>query len=106
MTHTLFSFDFRRISAFVMVAALMLGLAMANLRLAGETTQTASTISQMVPNETAQAMVGAGPGHCGIAVGVIGGVIALGAAGVTLGFGAAFAMSATLHVAAVMCVAA
>lgn len=62
-----------------------------------------SVLTQALPDEIAESKMGAGPGACGIAVGIAAGVIGLGMAGVTLGFGSALAISAGFHLAGIMC---
>jgi hypothetical protein len=51
----------------------------------------------------AQAVVGGLDWGCGLLVGAVGAVVAIGVGGATLGFGAAFAASAAIHVGAVAC---
>ncbi len=63
-----------------------------------------TTATNILTDHAAISAVGSGPGGCGIAVGIVGGVVGLALGGVTLGFGTALAISASLHVAAIACV--
>lgn len=64
----------------------------------------AAPVSAHIADATANLAVGGMmAGACAISVGAIGGVIALGVGGATLGFGAAFAIAATIEISAVAC---
>lgn len=52
---------------------------------------------------TANTVVGGLDWGCGLLVGAVGSVIAIGVGGATLGFGGALAISATIHVGAIAC---
>jgi hypothetical protein len=97
------SIDHRRMLAFSLAAILALSAATANLSFTNSKTS-APVFTQTLPDEIAEVNVGAGPGTCGIAVGIAAGVIGLGLAGVTVGFGAAVAISIGFHATALLCV--
>lgn len=89
---------FRKIAPFFMVAALMLTLAAVNLNAApaGET--------QVLTDTAAAVVVGSNIG-CTATGAIIGGVVALAVGGVTVGIGAAIAISAAAHITAAYCLA-
>ena len=83
---------------------LLLGAITANLELTKSSIPD-SSITQVLPDEIAGPKIGSGPGTCGIAVGIAAGVAGLAIGGVTVGIGAALAISAGLHAAAILCAA-
>jgi proteasome assembly chaperone (PAC2) family protein len=61
------------------------------------------TFTQVMNNEMSAASVGGIIGGCGILVGIGVGLVGAALSGVTFGFGVALAISAGLHVSAVIC---
>lgn len=99
MTTTLTRPSANQMLALGLTTLLTFGLLFANLH--GVETRSAST--HMLSNTVAAATVGTSIGGCGILVGAVGAVVGLGLAGVTVGIGAALAISATIHVGAILC---
>jgi hypothetical protein len=59
--------------------------------------------AQVMNNEMSATTIGGSIGGCGILVGIGVGIVGAALSGVTLGFGVALAISAGLHVSAVLC---
>ncbi len=97
------SIDYRRWLAFNLALILALGVTTANLNFT-HSNSGVPVLTQALPDEFAAVNTGAGPGTCGMVVGIAAGVIGLGLAGITVGFGAALAISAGFHAAAILCV--
>ncbi len=84
-----------RLLAILLVAGLAVGAFAINLQ---GTQQTAPLAASAAVDA-----IGGTDWGCGLLVGAVGGTIGLIAGGVTIGFGAALVISATIHVAAVAC---
>lgn len=91
--------DLNRMAPLCLAALLTFGLFFMNLREGASF----SVTSQALPEAVLAPTVGANPGACGIFAGIAIGVVAAAAGGVTVGFGAALAISAGLHVSAALC---
>ncbi len=94
--------DHRRLMSLGFAVILMLGAVTAHLNPVGSNTFSTTT-THILYDDAAHEAVGSGDGACGIAVGIATGIVILAVGGATIGLGAAFALSAGLHVAAIYC---
>lgn len=61
-------------------------------------------VTRYLPDSEAAALIGGlSPGACGVLVGLGVAVVALGSSTITVGLGAAFAISAGIHISAALC---
>jgi hypothetical protein len=95
-------FDHPRWMSLGLAVVLMLGAVTAHLNFIGSIARSTTT-THVLTDDAAQEVVGSGDGGCGIAVGIATGIVILAVGGATIGLGAAFALSAGLHVAAIYC---
>lgn len=98
MNSTVIQRGFRKFAPIMMVAALMLTLAAANLNVVPNGS------TQVLSDTAAVAIVGGNIG-CTATGAIIGGVVALAVGGLTVGIGAAVAISAAIHITAAYCLA-
>jgi hypothetical protein len=94
--------DYRRWLSLGLALILMLSAVTVNLNLARSNT-IATTTTYVLSDEAAHESLGSGDGACGIAVGMVAGIVGLAVAGATVGIGTAFILSAGLHAAAIYC---
>jgi len=87
---------FRSVAIFAVLLCLTIGVTM-------QAAQPVRHLSSPLTSSAAAQIVGGIDWGCGLLVGAVGGVIALGVAGATVGLGGALAISVAIHVGAIAC---